>query len=519
MELLENPAALRMEHGGYVDPPSHLTKKATPPTGLAAELRSVPDYDYSLFRYSNINTPLLFLIAVVAVIVFCLTCWQGPLGLVTPVNGIQNGIPRDYEIRGLNTEGGLRKNHRNLRLANFAIGLVGILIAVFAIRAGLRPGPLKGLLLLAALFFFVLFVTATVAFAIGLAQHPRAYQCEDYRFRNGQVIDTPLNCDDRKQLSIATFTADFVLAILSFLLFVALVFSTTKKNWAWGPGRVSVSKSSNKPKIAYPPPSPFTHIHQTRRLYVWFLLFCVTAALIVAFVLVIKLQEHDTRIVWTDDRNQRVGFFGSNMEYAIKSGWHRINNRFRLALTSTIVGLCVLQWLNMLAWKRRWFAYVLAALMFWAIVGCYIIFGMDVHDINKAKKLPCPNAGVIFRIVEPIQTNAGITGNAVRCSQWNYYATVAMEFLLGFLLIIYFLYEFIFRCLAKWDTYYFYADSEWLRNHSLFVENTDREAYDWKRFTMDTGRDYYYSPTLGISSRTRPRNYIDPDVPLGFPAY
>jgi uncharacterized membrane protein (DUF373 family) len=173
----------------------------------------------------------------------------------------------------------------------------------------------------------------------------------------------------------------------------------------------------------------------------------------------------------------------------------------------------------MLAWKRRWFAYVLAALMFWAIVGCYIIFGMDVHDINKAKKLPCPNASVFFHIIEPIQAVRGAISNSVRCGQFNYYATVAMEFLLGFLLIIYFLYEFIFRCLAKWDTYYFYADSEWLRNHSLFVENTDREAYDWQRFTMDTGRDYYYSPTLGISSRTRPRNYIDPDVPLGFPAY
>jgi hypothetical protein len=74
--------------------------------------------------------------------------------------------------------------------------------------------------------------------------------------------------------------------------------------------------------------------------------------------------------------------------------------------------------------------------------------------------------------------------------------------------------EFFIRSNFSWSTFYFYADSEWLRNHSLFVEGTDREAYDWKRFTMETGRDYFYSPSLGISTIARPRNYIEPDMPL-----
>jgi len=247
-------------------------------------------------------------------------------------------------------------------------------------------------------------------------------------------------------------------------------------------------------------------------------LFLTASFVIVAFVLVIKQTTQATHIQLTDQRNLDLGFFGTKSTPTIRSGWNRINNRFRLALTSLVAGFCVLQWVNMISWKRRWFAYVLAVFMFWGLVGSMIIFGMDVNDINQAKKLPCPVVGIFFQVVEPNQAPQ-FQGDGIRCAQFQYYATAFMEFLMGFLLLLYVLIEFVFRAMATWESYYFFADSEWLRNHSLFVESTDREAYDWKRFTMETGRDYYYSPTLGVSTRTRPRNYIDPDVPVGFPAY
>jgi len=183
--------------------------------------------------------------------------------------------------------------------------------------------------------------------------------------------------------------------------------------------------------------------------------------------------------------------------------------------------------MDLICWKRRWVAYVIAVLFFFTIFTCLVIFAMDVHDVNKARKIRhCPtNLRVILSYVEPyaitprpkvIPTGPVLATRVVtiRCSQWQYFATCFVEFWLAILIIIWVVYEFLYRCNATWDTYYFYADSEWLRNHSLFVEVTDREAYDWQRFTMETGRDYYYSPTLGISTRTRPRNYIDPVVPV-----
>eukprot|EP01000_Liburna_glaciale_P005531 NODE_5364_length_391_cov_491.146199_g4302_i0.p1 GENE.NODE_5364_length_391_cov_491.146199_g4302_i0~~NODE_5364_length_391_cov_491.146199_g4302_i0.p1 ORF type:complete len:89 (-),score=20.07 NODE_5364_length_391_cov_491.146199_g4302_i0:123-365(-) len=74
--------------------------------------------------------------------------------------------------------------------------------------------------------------------------------------------------------------------------------------------------------------------------------------------------------------------------------------------------------------------------------------------------------------------------------------------------LAFFLYEYVFR-VTGWDTFYFYADSEFLRVSSLFFPTTDREAYDWKKYTMETGREYYYSPTLGISCQHRPKNYME----------
>jgi len=404
-----------------------------------------------------------------------------------------------------------------------------------------------------------------VAFGIGLAEVNRGYECERIRIQVSVLASTgvqneveaspdPLACEGRVQLTTANDVADILLSTISFLLAAALVFSILTKSYAWGPGVVPIHKQVDRPKISFPPPSPFTHIHETRRLYVWFLLIIFVSALIVDFALTIMVHDMRQVITPVDNYNRRLtttvnqeklSVFAqytsplstSNIPASLTEqeprlrGWATTNNRFRLALSSFIVGLAFLQLMDLICWKRRWVAYVIAMLFFFSLFTCFVMFAMDVHDVNKARKtLRCPTSlRVILQYVEPgkisprpkVLPNGPITSRTtvarIRCSQWQYFATCFVEFLLAILLIIWIVYEFLYRANLTWDTYYFYADSEWLRNHSLFVEVTDREAYDWQRFTMETGRDYYYSPTLGISTRTRPRNYIDPVAAV--PAY
>lgn len=468
-----------MEFGGYVDPPSHLTKAAGK-KGAAGppELRTVPDYDYSLFRYSRMALPMLFMVLILACLLFGLTVWQGTIGLKS--RRIPEGIPLFFKPKNLGESGGLSNQLRNIRWANFALGILPLILLVFGIRANPGPGLLRAIFLFSAVLLFGLFCLSMVSFAISIDQISRARECQHQTFNTATIFPL-LSCDDRGQMATANTAFDFAQSITAFILCVMLIFTSTKNNWAWGPGNVPVAKNPNRPHIDYPPASPFTHVAETRRVYVYVAMAAFAASLIGAFILAVMLYEHRQILHQVNANNART----------LYSGWSMQNTRFRLSLSSVAVAITIANLLDIFAFKKRAFSYVIAALFFYEIIGALVLYSMDVKDLNKARSWTCP------------------TG--VDCVFFPYYATCFIEFLLALWLIIYLVYEWLYRVNATWDTYYFYADSEWLRNHSLFVESTDREAYDWKRFTMETGREYYYSPTLGISTRRPPKYYVGPE--------
>jgi len=257
-------------------------------------------------------------------------------------------------------------------------------------------------------------------------------------------------------------------------------------NYAFGAGYVPVEQNANQPHLKFPPPSPFTHIAETRRVYVWFATALCAAFIVIAFILMLKLHELRNRPKMVNYRNQVVE----------DSGWEATNNRFRVALSGFCIAACTLSLVDMYMIKRRFISYILASFQFWLFVGFLILFAMDVQNVGKTKNLSCPSGSLVVPIT---------------CVYWQFYGTCWMDFETFFVLMVYLLYEFIYRIFATYDTFYFFADSEWLRNHSLFVEQTDREAFDWKRYTMDTGKEYYYSPSLGISTCSRPKNFVEPE--------
>eukprot|EP00998_Keelungia_sp_KM082_P011060 NODE_728_length_1681_cov_278.929215_g718_i0.p2 GENE.NODE_728_length_1681_cov_278.929215_g718_i0~~NODE_728_length_1681_cov_278.929215_g718_i0.p2 ORF type:complete len:528 (-),score=139.87 NODE_728_length_1681_cov_278.929215_g718_i0:97-1599(-) len=496
-----------MAEAVYVDPPSHLKRsEANQGGGIApSELRTVPDYDYSLFRYSKLALPFLGLIFITATLLVGLTFWQGPWGVSRAGNGLQDGVPRDFEIKYTESqapdthdhESGLNRDLRNFRFANFVLGLIPLLILVFTIRMQATPGALRALFAVSIILLFVVAVLATVAFGMAVDQVNEIRECPDKRFLSSSPStnlgrDEP--CTRPRSVAVAGAVSDALLAFTSFLLVGVLIFTILSNNYAWGPGRVSVKKSPLQPQIDFPPETSFTKIHETRRAYVWLLLAVFAAALILNITITLIIHEMRAQVIEVDNNNLEVQ----------TSGWPVRNNRFRLGVSMIIILLVFISLLDYIGTKRRALAYLVAILLFFSACALFVVFGFDVDKINKAQDLPCRKDTVLG------------FGGQLRCAYHPYQGTASVEFLLALIIFIYLVYEFVYRVLATWDTYYFYADSEWLRNHSLFVDSTDRVAYDWKKFQMETGKEYYYSPTLGIATRQRPAGFIDPDAPVAY---
>jgi len=494
------PVDPSMEFGGYVEPPSHLnlTSKKNAPEGRPPDLRTIPDYDYSLFRYSKVSLPALALIITAGAVLLGLSFWQGPFGYKRGANGFQDGTPLDFHLQYNDdeNEAGMKKSLRSLRCANFVMGAVPLIICIFAIRAQPTPGALKGILLLCAFIFFCLGVCSAVSFALGVDQVHRLKDCPDLTFPTINFSpndysafdkDSVINiCWKREQISTATATADICESVTAFVLVVLLIYTTMEANWAWGPGHVPVEKETNRPRIMFPPPSPFTHISSTRRTYVWLAILLLSAFVLIAFILTIIMHELRIKPRQVNFRNQ----------VTFKSGWTIRQNRLRVALAGFTVGFASVLLLDMAGWRRRLIAYIFGTGLFWCSVGLFVCFGMDVNQVSKAGNITCPSGN------EPAR---------VKCMQWAYFGTCFVDFALAFILMIFVLWEFLARSASGWSTFYFYADSEWLRNHSLFVDSTDREAFDWKKFVLDSGKEYYYSPSLGISTRQPPKNYVEPE--------
>eukprot|EP01010_Urceolus_cornutus_P002352 NODE_299_length_1825_cov_238.367680_g241_i0.p1 GENE.NODE_299_length_1825_cov_238.367680_g241_i0~~NODE_299_length_1825_cov_238.367680_g241_i0.p1 ORF type:complete len:525 (-),score=111.77 NODE_299_length_1825_cov_238.367680_g241_i0:170-1744(-) len=519
-----------MEFGGYVRPPKHLTKaaKRNAPPQRPAELRTIPDYDYSLFRYSKLALPFLVLIILTAAVLLGLTFWQGPWGIGRGKNGFDNGIPTDFTFDrdGVHEEAGLSETLRTLRCVNFALGVAATIVAVFAIRSGAATMVVRILLILAALIYFALFVLSIVTMISGIHQVERLVDCPDTTFPQlhysptiSDRYDPSTNCWRREQLTSATIAADAATALAAGFTCFLIIFTLRAASWAWGPGRISVDQAINQKQALFPPPSPFTHIAETRRAYVWMGILFTLAFVIVAFILTMVMHELRDKPRLVDERNRVI----------LKSGWSKVNNRLRASVAGAAIAFGLISLLDMAGWKRRLVAYVLAVLLLWTAVGAFVSFGMDVNDLTDQDELPCRRNNNIFKpknaIAKVLDGKTGlaslqfrnlidtlIDNDDYKCTKAPYISTTAIDFLLGFFIIVYIIYEFLYRVNATWDTFFFYADSEWLRNHSFLVDRTDREAFDWKKFVMDSGKEYYYSPSLGLSTRMRPRNYIETEV-------
>jgi hypothetical protein len=160
------------------------------------------------------------------------------------------------------------------------------------------------------------------------------------------------------------------------------------------------------------------------------LLIAFLAVLVWDFTLSILMHQERVMANFTD----------AGRNYIIQQGWPQSNNAYRLALTFLVIGFALIQLLNAATWKRRWVAYTFGLLLFLAGCACFVVFSLDVRDINHADDIECPNpGGLTIVLIQPgnrLDERYVLGNKPFGCPQWEYAAVAFLDFWLAFILVV-----------------------------------------------------------------------------------
>jgi hypothetical protein len=363
---------------------------------IAGERREA---EYEWFRYSKIAFPFLLLILGITVALIGLTFQQGDVTL----KRIRPGVPRDVEFnpKDQSTENGIPLGNRGLRIAAFIIAYVAIVLIVLVIY--IRPAAKirKALYLFLAILLIVAGVLAWIAFGVDADNVRDATKCNSRDYGNIHPNNGRSPCQSAWSMAVATTAFDAGLGFFAILTGLVLIYAAMK----------SVRKV---PAGVVDAPVEYG-VSRTLRQILLLLLFFTFAAAVLLTVFTIVL--HSGRDSYESTEAWNIRAFD-----ALKAGWPLKNTRLRLAACGLII-ITIL--LNLIPFRARVIAYIFGFLLLVGSVIVLIAFAIDVRAVASAKQLVCP-------------TNFA-------CSYHKYVATIILDILVCFLIVVYVLYEFVFR--------------------------------------------------------------------------
>eukprot|EP01003_Olkasia_polycarbonata_P000209 NODE_103_length_1532_cov_249.159811_g76_i0.p1 GENE.NODE_103_length_1532_cov_249.159811_g76_i0~~NODE_103_length_1532_cov_249.159811_g76_i0.p1 ORF type:complete len:410 (-),score=102.66 NODE_103_length_1532_cov_249.159811_g76_i0:248-1477(-) len=357
--------------------------------------------DYEWFRYSKFALPFLIFNLLVAVALLSLTFWQGNMTL----KNIRPGIPRGFEVplRADDNEAGIPKYNRNTRIAAIVFGFFGLLGV--ALTMYLKPKPkLRKLMYVffAIIGLFVSGVIAAVAFGLDAGNVLDATRCRE------REQGTVLTVDPCEMYSkIATTTAVWDLFVCFFGIVTAIVLIVAAKQSASEPERLD--------EYEFHEGLPKRGVTKTTKevLVILLILFFISLVLLTVFTILL----HEARDQMFADEVYKVRSYWNP-----KPGWPVKNTRLRLGTAGAAVLAIVL---NLIPFRSRIVAYCLAFVYFLLSVLCIMCFALDAKAIDTARELPCPDTW--------------------DCRYHPYFATTFLDILLGILLLLYVIAEFVAR--------------------------------------------------------------------------
>lgn len=356
--------------------------------------------EYEWFRYSKIALPFLLVILGVTVALIGLTFMQGDVTL----KRIRPGVPRDFELNSaLDTEAGIPKSNRGVRIAAFIISYVALFLILIVIYLRPAPGARKGAYMGLSVILIVGGVLAWIAFGMDADNVRDATKCNSRDYGSLQPLDGTSPCDSNWSMAVATTCFDAGLGFFAILTGLVLIYAAIK----------STPKSKNQLGDVAEPVQ--YGVGPTLKQLLLILLFFTWAMAILLTVFTILL--HSGRDTFESTEVWQVRAFS-----ALKPGWALKNTRLRLSACGLIIVTILL---NLLPFRSRVIAYALGLLLMAGSVSVLIAFSIDVKDLTTAKALQCPSN--------------------YSCSFHKYTATVILDILVSALIAIYVLYEYIFR--------------------------------------------------------------------------
>eukprot|EP00993_Chasmostoma_nieuportense_P005269 NODE_589_length_2043_cov_112.487474_g547_i0.p1 GENE.NODE_589_length_2043_cov_112.487474_g547_i0~~NODE_589_length_2043_cov_112.487474_g547_i0.p1 ORF type:complete len:611 (-),score=98.56 NODE_589_length_2043_cov_112.487474_g547_i0:139-1971(-) len=412
-------------------PPSYANPPIQPPPLSAdpylannhdpVELSTPVDEDS--WRYSKLALPFLLLCLAFLLAVLMLTFWQQ----AGDIKRQFDGVPRVIELREVSdsdTEAGQLKSLRSLRCAYVVIAGVAVAGAFFVFMMRPKLKARKGANMGFAALLIVAAVLAWIAFGLGLKDYDDAVACPAMNRWTGA------RCRDRTAYSVAAVCLDAALGFIAIVAAILLAYNTARGHWRMPPRdwEEAVADSGEQVKERLPGDRPMRNVGYVRRWITGLGLFAVLVIAAGAAVFVVLLHEgRQQELLYglrgRADASSAESQLVSTMPFE-HAGWPTRNTRLRYAASA--VGILAVLF-NFLPFRSKTLAYVFGFLYFASAVMLFVAFGFDVHEVAEAGDLDCS------RTVDNLELD---------CSQGSFVATIVLEFLAAFLLLVYLVLEY-----------------------------------------------------------------------------
>jgi len=380
---------------------------------------SVP-VDLDSWRYSRVALPFLLFILFLLVSLFCLTFWQQSGN----IKSLHDGVPRMIALTSVDTgadEAGSPKSLRNIRIAAAWFSCIGILVALIVFFARPSQKARNGANFACAGLLIIGCVLAWIAFGIGLAK-THILKCPPNRRYTLQT------CVNHTAYGTTILCLDAAVGFSSIVAALMLAYNTKANHWKlaardWEEAQQDATETT---KERMPGEMVQRNVGYVRK-WLTGIALLVCLAFIAAWMvfLIILVEEREKAVLMGPrGRGDSTQQYNSIFDYE-RAGWPVKDTRLRYSVVAVGI-LTVLA--NFLPFRSKTIAYVFGGLYFTTAVMAIIAFGIDFHEMDRARQLPCPNT----------PDNLPQT-----CYQDPFIATVSLDFMVCFFILVYLVVEYV----------------------------------------------------------------------------
>eukprot|EP01004_Peranema_trichophorum_P002156 NODE_1302_length_2021_cov_146.669125_g1101_i0.p1 GENE.NODE_1302_length_2021_cov_146.669125_g1101_i0~~NODE_1302_length_2021_cov_146.669125_g1101_i0.p1 ORF type:complete len:601 (+),score=116.74 NODE_1302_length_2021_cov_146.669125_g1101_i0:66-1868(+) len=378
--------------------------------------------DEDSWRYSRFALPWLLFCWAVLMGLLGLTFWQQAGNIKYQLNG----VARLIELRDVKRdpdEAGQPRSVRGLRMGATIVGAVAVVGAFLVLFARPKLQIRNALLYFFCLLLLVSCVVAWVAFAISIANYKKQAICPTFR------RFTTASCIQHKAWAITNSALDAGVGTFALFSFFLLLMVAIGNHWKLEPRdwEEAVADTQERPKERPPGERAQKNVGYVKRTITGLCLLALLGVIAADTVFYILLHEDREVEPLLGPRGRAAASRNYDDPVAYEhAGWPTKNTRIRYSATA--IGLLAIMF-NFLPFRSKTIAVVFALIYFGVAVMCVIAAAFDIHGIRLANDLNS-------------SCDRTWDGQASECHSGSFIATVVLDLIAFFVLIIYIIVEY-----------------------------------------------------------------------------